>query len=211
MWWSCHSDHKLLCKLCRTLPPPAMGARFTVFWGASRPCGPVGWLALFLTKSGGAETNPGPTTLNKRVWICDICNKQIHVRKQISIRSTRIEYWVHFRCTGIRHAQYTDTWTCHLNRESRLTTHTDITPPRPSRPWSKPLPTTHLHHRNQTTDTRPTPLLCSYRIGKAQTQSSHPPNPLSTHTAHYDTYSSHILHQLLSSYAPHSSITRQLR
>ena len=23
-------------------------------------------------KSGGVETNPGPTTLNKRVWICDI-------------------------------------------------------------------------------------------------------------------------------------------
>ena len=31
--WSCHSGLKLLCKLCRTSPPPAMGARFTVFWG----------------------------------------------------------------------------------------------------------------------------------------------------------------------------------
>ena len=29
--WSCHSGFKLLCKLCRTSPPPAMGARFTVF------------------------------------------------------------------------------------------------------------------------------------------------------------------------------------
>ena len=27
----CHSGYKLLCKLCRNLPPPAMGARFTVF------------------------------------------------------------------------------------------------------------------------------------------------------------------------------------
>ena len=30
--WSCHSGFKLLCKLCRTSPPPAMGARFTFFW-----------------------------------------------------------------------------------------------------------------------------------------------------------------------------------
>ena len=84
--WSCHSGLKLLCKLCRTSPPPAM------------------------------ETNPGPTTLNKKVWICDICHKQIHVRKQISIRCNRIEHWVHLRCAGIRQAQYTDTWTCHLHR-----------------------------------------------------------------------------------------------
>ena len=153
--WSCHSGFKLLCKLCRTSPPPAMGARFTVFW-ACRPCGPAGWLALLLTKAGDVETNPGPTTLNKKVWICDICHKQIHVRKQISIRCNRIEHWVHLRCAGIRQAQYTDTWTCHLHRESRLTPHTDITPPHRSRtPCPSPLPTLHLHHphhRNQNTD-----------------------------------------------------------
>ena len=40
---------------------------------ACRPCGPAGWLALLLTKAGDVETNPGPTTLNKQVWICDIC------------------------------------------------------------------------------------------------------------------------------------------
>ena len=121
--WSCHSGLKRLCKLCRTSPPPAMGARFTVFW-ACRPCGPAGWLVLLLTKAGDVETNPGPTTLNKKVWICDICHKQIHVRKQISIRCNRIDHWVHLRCAGIRQAQYTDTWTCHLHRESRLTPHT---------------------------------------------------------------------------------------
>ena len=115
--WSCHSGFKLLCKLCPTSPPPAMGARFTVFWA----CGPAGWLALLLTKAGDVETNPGPTTLNKKVWICDICHKQIHIRKQISIWCNRIEHWVHLRCAGIRQAQYTDTWTCHLHRESRLT------------------------------------------------------------------------------------------
>ena len=92
------------------------------FW-VSRPCGPAGWLALLLTKSGDVKTNPGPTTSHKRVWICDICYKQIHVRKQISIRCNRIEHWVHLRCAGIRQAQYTDTWTCHLHRkpDSHLT------------------------------------------------------------------------------------------
>ena len=144
--WSCHSGLKLLCKLCRTSPPPAMGARFTVFWG----------MPAMRTKAGDVETNPGPTTLNKKVWICDICHKQIHVRKQISIRCNRIEHWVHLRCAGIRQAQYTDTWTCHLHRKSRFTPHTDITPPHRSRPGSKPLPTPHLHHRNQNTDTCPT-------------------------------------------------------
>ena len=97
---------------------PAMGARFTGFW-ACRSCGPAGWLALLLTKAGDVATNPGPTTLNKKVWFCDICHKQIHVRKQISIMCNRIEHWVHLRCEGIR--QYTDTWTCHLHSESRLT------------------------------------------------------------------------------------------
>ena len=33
--WSCHSVYKLLCKLCRNLPPSAMGARFTIFGGKS--------------------------------------------------------------------------------------------------------------------------------------------------------------------------------
>ena len=70
--WNCHSGHKLLCKLCRTFPPSALGARFTVFC-ASPPCGHAGWMARLLINAGDVETNPGPTTLNKRVWICDIC------------------------------------------------------------------------------------------------------------------------------------------
>ena len=120
------------------LPAPSIGGPIYRFFWACRPCGPAGWLALLLTKAGDVETNPGPTTLNKKVWICDICHKQIHVRKQISIRCNRIEHWVHLRCAGIRQAQYTDTWTCHLHRESRLTPHTDITPPHRSRPLSNP-------------------------------------------------------------------------
>ena len=140
------------CANCVKPPRPQQwGARFTVFW-ACRPCGPAGWLALLLTKEGDVETNPGPTTLNKKVWICDICHTQIHVRKQISIRCNRIEHWVHLRCAGIRQAQYTDTWTCHLHRESRLTPHTDITPPPTLVQAPSPLPHLHhQHHRNQNT------------------------------------------------------------
>ena len=41
--WSCHSGFKLLCKLCRTSPPPAMGAQFTVFWGM--PAMRTRWMA----------------------------------------------------------------------------------------------------------------------------------------------------------------------
>ena len=99
---------KTAVKLCRTFPPPNNGGPIYRYW-ACRPCGPAGWLALLLTKAGDVEINPGPTTLNKRVWISDICHKQIHVRKQISIRCNRIEHCVHLRCAGIRQTQCTDT------------------------------------------------------------------------------------------------------
>ena len=82
----------------------------------SRSCGPAGWLPMLFIKAGDVETNPGPTTTRKQVWICDICHRQIQVRKQISIWCNRIEHWVHLRCTGIRLAQYTDEWTCHPHR-----------------------------------------------------------------------------------------------
>ena len=57
----------------------------------------AGWLALLLIKPGDVETNPGPTTTHKQVWICDICHKQIHGVKQMSIRCNRIEHWVHLK------------------------------------------------------------------------------------------------------------------
>ena len=87
--------------------------------------------------SGGWRSNPGSTTTHKQVWICYICHEQIHGRKQISIRCNRVEHWVHLRCAGIHLAQYTDTWTFHLHKESGLTIHTDINPPHPSRPLSR--------------------------------------------------------------------------
>ena len=85
---SCHSGYKPLCKLCRNLPPPVMGIRYTVFL-ESRPCGPDGWLALLFTKSGDVETSQSPTTTHKHFYICDICLKQMHGRKHISIRCNR--------------------------------------------------------------------------------------------------------------------------
>ena len=123
---------------------------------ASRP---AGWLALFLIKVGDVETNPGPTTTYKKVWICDICHKQIHCRKKISKRCNMIEHFLHLRCAGICQVQYTDTWTCHIHRESGLITHTDITPPHSSRPWSNPP-----------THSPPTPPI--------------PPQPKYKHTSH---------------------------
>ena len=41
--WSCHSGFKLLCKLCRTSPPPAVGTRFTVFGHAGHADPLDGW------------------------------------------------------------------------------------------------------------------------------------------------------------------------
>ena len=52
--------------------------------------GTTGWLARLLIKEGDVETNPGPTTIRKQVWICDICHRQIHVRNQISITCNTI-------------------------------------------------------------------------------------------------------------------------
>ena len=104
------------CANCVNLLDPSNEGLISRFLGASRPCGPAGWMALVLTTVGDDETNPGPTTLNKRVWICDICYKQIYAMKQISIMCNRIEHWVHLRCAGIRQAQYTYTWTCHIHR-----------------------------------------------------------------------------------------------
>ena len=135
---------------------PAMGEQFTIFWQAGHAD------PLLLIKAGDVETNPGPITTHKQVWICDICHKQMHGRKHISIRCNRIEHLVHLRCTGIHLAQYTDTWTCHLHKEYGFTNHTDITPPHPPDPGPSPLHTyttaiqTHVQHSP-----------CSHRIGKA--------------------------------------------
>ena len=122
------------------------GGPITVIW-ASQSCGPGGWLVLLLIPhtSGRCETNPGPTNTHKQVWIYDICHRQIRVRKQISIKCNRIEHRVYLRCVGIRLAQYTDTWTCHQHKKSRITTNTDLITTPPSKNLGQaahPLPPT---------------------------------------------------------------------
>ena len=103
-----HIKHspQLLCKLCRTFTPPPSQQ-----WGSDLP---------FLGQAGHADPQDG--------WRCSSQKRMMSRLIQISIRCNRIEHWVHPRCAGIRQTQYTDTWTCHLHRESRLTPQTDITP-----------------------------------------------------------------------------------
>ena len=62
-------------QIVSTPPAPSNGGPITIFGQASH--------AELL---GDVETNPGPTTSHKQVWICDICHIHIQVRKQISIR-----------------------------------------------------------------------------------------------------------------------------
>ena len=91
-----------------------------------------------------------------------------------------IEHWVHLLCAGIRQAQYTDTWTCHIHREYRITSHTDITPPHPSRP-STQIIQTHNSHRHNTT-----PLHHSRPWSKSPTHSPRTP-PTSPQPKHRHT------------------------
>ena len=183
-----------------------MGARFTVF-GACRPCGLTGWLALLLTKAGDVETTPGPTTLNKKVWICDICHKQIHVRKQISIWCNMIEHWVHLRLC--RYPPSTIHRYLDLPSTQIIQTHTshrhNTTPPLPTHVQAPyPLPTYTTATKTQT-HVQHSP--CPQRIGKAQTQFSHPLTPLSTHTAPSQTHT-HVTHSTNTSHK-HITCTRQ--
>ena len=190
--WSCHSGLANPVQIVSTSPAPSNGCPISVFW-TSRPCGPAGWMAMLLIKAGDVETNTGPTTTCKQVWICDICHRQIQVRKQISIRCNRIEQWVHLRCAGISLAQYPDTWTFHLHRKSRLTTHTYITPfsqtlVQAAHPFSPN--TTHTHTTATKTQTHiqlsPNPIL-----SPTHPNTSHPaPSQTHTHGIH-STYTSH--------------------
>ena len=192
-------SNKRLCSRVLFQCCPSMGPRFTIFW-ASQSCEPARWLSLLIIKVADVDTNSGPTITHKQVWICDICDKQIHGRKPISIRCNRIQHWVH------RLAQYTDTWTCHLHKGSRLTSHTDITPPHPSRLCSKPpthfppTPPQHKHKSNTPpihtglVKPKPSSLIHSPHL-------LHCPNQPHTHFTHSTNSSSH---------APHSSLAGQL-
>ena len=97
---------------------PEMGTD-SVF-GTSRPFLPAAWLALLLTKAGGIESNPGPTThTNKHIpviWICELCHKQIK-KQQPTIRCnhTLNTHWFHLNCTQIKQRQYKPDWRCTIH------------------------------------------------------------------------------------------------
>ena len=149
--WSCHRC--LANRWANCVDPPADISGGPIYrFCASRPWRPGMWLARLLMKAGNVETNPlWQPHANKSGFSISATD----VRKQISIRYNRIEHWLHIIYADIRRAHYTDTRTCHLNKESRLTTHTDITPTHRPRSWPKP-PTTPTHQSNPNTDTRPT-------------------------------------------------------
>ena len=151
---------------------------------------------MLLIKAGVVETNPGLTTTHKQVWICDICHRQIQVRKKISIRCSRNEHWEHLRCTGICLAQYTDSWTCHQHQESRLTTHIDITLPYPPRPWLKYSPPTppQPKHRHISHFPNVPPELVNPKPNHVTPKTSYPaPSQTHTHVTN-STYTSHHTH-----------------
>ena len=175
-------------------PAPTKNTRFTVF-------GQAEWLALLLIKAGDVKTNPGPTTTHKQIWICDICHKQIHGRKQISIRCNRIEHWVHRkmrRYPPITIYRYLD-----LPSTQRIRTHRHNTNP----PFQTlvqaphPLPTYTTATQIQT-HIKFSP--CSHRIGKPQIQSSYqpilspptPPRDKQIHISHTPPNSSSLARQL---------------
>ena len=116
------------------------------------------------------------------------------------MRCYRIEHWMHLRCVGIRQEQYTDTWTCHLHRESRPTSYIDITPPYPSRPWSKPPthspPTTPTPPQPKQSHTSNTPPVLTGLVNPNPLIHS-PSPPLHPRRPEPKTYTSHTLHQLL--------------
>ena len=60
---------------------------------------------------------------NKSGFAISAINKYTLGNRYPSIMWNRIEYWMHLKCPGICQAQYTDTWTFHLHRESGLHTH----------------------------------------------------------------------------------------
>ena len=67
--WSCKRRLQTAVQIVSKPPAPSNGGPIFPFWQAG------------LIKAGDVVTDPGSTTTNKQVWICDICHKQIHGRK----------------------------------------------------------------------------------------------------------------------------------
>ena len=137
-------------QIVSNLPAPSNGGPIYRFLGM--PAMRTPWMAGAAAHARGDVTiNLGPTTWNKQVWICDICHKQIH--RYLDLPSTQ-----------------------------RIQTHTphrhNTTPPLPTLVQaSNPLPTYTTHITATKTQTHVQHSPCPHRIGKAQTQFSHPLTP----------------------------------
>ena len=133
-----------ICTNCvYTIPAPRDGGPIPFFW-ASRASLHSAWLVLLLTKVGGVESNPGPTTHPGKhtpvIWICDLCDKRIN-KKQTSIRCNHTR-WVHLNCTHIKQRQYKPDWRCTIHTPTQNVTTTPITdntPPQHNETTTHPL------------------------------------------------------------------------
>ena len=178
------------CANCVETFRPRIGGPSYRFYGRS---GHAGWLALLLIKAADVETNPGPTTSHKRVWICDICYTQIHVRKQISIRCNRFEHWLHLRYPPSTIHRYLD-----LPSTQRIQTHIshrhNTTPPLQTlvqAPYPLPTCTTHTIATQTQKHVQHSP--CSDRNGKNPNPILSSTHPLSIHAAPSQTHT-HLTH-----------------
>ena len=177
---------------------PRNGVRFTVFGKLARR---TRWMSgTALHKSGrcrdkSRSDNHTQTSRNLRY-----IPNQIHGMKHISIKCNMIEHWVHLRCACIRLAHYTDTWTGHLHKISRLTTHSynitqpfqtlvqvhSLTTPHTS-PQSKQTTSNTLHIPTGLVKPKPNPLIRSPLSPPISPRAKH------THFTH-STYSFHPTH-----------------
>ena len=189
-------------------PAPSNGRPIYGFW-ANSIGGPAGRLARLLIKAIEVETTPGPTNTHTHksefaiyaTTKCTLGNKHISKVEQDLIlgapKMCRYPPTTIYRYLNLPSAQRIQTYNSHRHRStSLLRTHSSPTQPTTLQPKTQ----THVQHSP-----------CSHIIGKTQTDSSHPLTISQPTPSEPNTYTSHILHQLFSSHAPHSSITHQLR
>ena len=115
------------CANCLETSRPQQWTPDSLFFCGSRLCGLAGLLALLLIKAGDVETNQVRQhhTYESGFAISAI-NKYILGSRYPCATGLNTE------CTSeaqVSAKHNTHTWTCHLHRESRLTSQTDITPP----------------------------------------------------------------------------------
>ena len=104
-WNTCHIGFKLLCKMCRHLPLPAMDARFTVFGKDGHADPSDGWRCSLLKRVMSRQIQVRQQHTNKSGFAISAINKYIVGSR--SIRYTRTEHWVQLISATIRPAQYT--------------------------------------------------------------------------------------------------------